>query len=371
MQQGSKIYIVGHTGLVGSAIRRRLEALGYGQLVLRTHSDLDLTRQQAVEEFFGWERLDYVFLAPANVEGPIANNPCPADLLYRNLAIESNIISGAYQAGVKRLLFLDSSCVYPYLIAQPGHEEGPLSGQLESANRARAIVKIAGMEMCNAYNRQHGCRFLAVTPPNLYGCGDTYDAHNSRTVPAMLLNMHRAKVNGEREVVLWGSGDPRREFLYSDDLADVCIFLMGLHDRDFDFLVSSRSGPLINIGGEGDLTVRELAELVAEVVMFRGKLRFDVNKPDGIPGKRFDVARTAIVRSRPQMNIKEGLQWTYNDFLSQTRATKENHFREYPRRTVRDRKQLYVASSTNHGDGDSNCFEAASFSWCFDAPIHE
>lgn len=318
MQQGSKIYIVGHTGLVGSAIRRRLEALGFGQLVLRMHNDLDLTRQQAVEEFFGWERLDYVFLAPANVEGPIANNPCPADLLYQNLAIQSNLISSAYQAGVKRLLFLDSSCVHPYLMPQPVHEEGFLPGQLESANRARAIVKVAGLEMCNAYNRQHGCRFLAVTPPNLYGCRDTYDAHNFRAIPAMILKMHRAKVNGEREVVLGGSGDSRREFLYTDDLADACIFLMGLHDRDFGFLVSGRSGPLINIGGEGDLTVRELAELIAEVVMFRGKLRFDVNKPDGIPGKQFGAGRTAIVRSRPQMNIKEGIHPS-NVFSSEAR----------------------------------------------------
>jgi GDP-L-fucose synthase len=360
MQEGSKIYIAGHRGLVGSAIRHKLESFGYKRLVLRTNSDLDLTRQQAVEEFFAWESVDYVFLASATVGSAARGESCPADMLYRDLAIESNIISSARQAGVKRLLYVDSSCIYPYPIPQSANGEGSLVRQWEDANRARAIARIAGIEMCNAFNSQHGCRYLAVAPPSLYGIRDNYGSYNSNAIPAMIREMHVAKMNGQPEVVLREAAEARREFLYSDDLANACICLMSLPDLDFDVLVSGRSGPLINIGSEHDLSIRDLAELVAEAVMFPGKVRFDTNQPHAIPHGCSDV-RTATLRPCPQMDIKEGLQWAYNDFLFRTRAMKAN-------RTVQGHEQ--VQTELNANDGDSNGPEAALPPWCRDAQLH-
>jgi GDP-L-fucose synthase len=361
MQKESKIYIAGHRGLVGSAIRHKLESFGYKRLVLRTSSDLDLTRQQAVEEFFAWESVDYVFLASATVSAARSES-CPADTLYRNLAIESNIISSAHQAGVKRLLYVDSSCIYPYLIPQSASGEGSLVRQWESANRARAIVRIAGIEMCNAFNSQHGCRYLAVAPPSLYGIRDNYSAYNSNAIPAMIREMHVAKMNGEPEVVLREAAETRREFLYSDDLANACICLMSLPDLDFDVLVSGRSGPLINIGSEHDLSIRELGELIAEAVLFPGRVQFDTNQPHTIPHGCFDV-RTAILRPCPQMDIKEGLRWAYNDFLSRTRAMKAN-------RTVQGPEHVQTELNANDSVGNSNGLEAESPPWCRDAQLY-
>lgn len=331
MHLGSKIYIAGHTGMVGSAIRRRLEALGYSRLSLRTCSDLDLTRQQAVEEFFGWGRFDYVFIARSNGGAPTVDNSFPANLLYQNLAIESNIISSAYQAGVKRLLFVGSGCIVPRFTLH-AQEKGAGSRGVDYASRTYAIAKAARIEMCNAYNQLDGCRFLGVVPPNLYGCRDTYDAHNLRLIPAMMLKMHWAKVNGEQDIVLCGAGDVRQDILFSDDLADICISLMNLDDPDFDFLVSRRTRPLIHIGGENDLTARQLAEIVAEVVMFRGKVRFDVETEDNTNRRPHDLDRNAVLRSRPQIDVKEGLHWVYEDFLSHTRVIAEKRLRESPPR---------------------------------------
>lgn len=364
MDLGSKIYVAGHTGLVGSAIRRRLEALGYSRLALRTCNDLDLTRQQAVEEFFGWERFDYVFLAPTNGGVPTANHPSPTDFLYQNLATQSNIFSSAYQAGVKRLIFVDSSCVSSPLIPYVQEKEAG-SRSVDHARRSDAIVKMAGIEMCDAYNRLDGCRFLGVVPPSLYGCLDTYDARDLRLIPAMIFRMHWAKRNREREVVLPGTGDARREFLFSDDLADICISLMNLDDRGFESLVSHRTGPIVHVGGENNLTVRELAELIAEVVMFRGNVRFDVT--NGATGRPNDLAQKTILRAPPHMELREGLHWAYNGFLSQSGAPREQRWKDCPRKYGSQRPE--TALHGNRGLCESDCPDAASFAWCFSAEI--
>jgi GDP-L-fucose synthase len=311
MQLQAKIYIVGHTGLVGSAIRRRLETLGYGRLLLRTPNDLDLTRQHAVEDFFSWERPDYVFLAATGVGDAFADVSSPADVLYQNLAIEVNLITSAYQAGVKRLLFLGSSCIYPRLTPQHLQEMRLPSEQLESRDRAHAITKLAGVELCAAYNREHGCRYLSVMPSNLYGRGHSYDLHNSQLIPAMIFKIHQAKVTGERKVVLQEPGNQRRGFLYSDDLADACVSLMNLDEPAFDSLLSGSSGPLIGVGGEEDFTMRELAELVAEVVTYRGELLFDISEPDGNTQRLADPDKIETLRWRSQISFKERLRLAY------------------------------------------------------------
>jgi GDP-L-fucose synthase len=368
MQLGSTIYIAGHAGLIGSAIRRRLKALGHSGLVLRKQSDLDLTRQQAVEEFLAWERPDYVFLAPADL-GVAASGRHPAHLLYENLTIQSNIIEAAYQTGVKRLLFVDTSSIDSCPMLSPAGRQDSLPRQLESANRIRAIARTARIEMCSAYNRQRDCRFLVVMPPGLYGPHDTYDLASDRAVSAMIVNMHCAKVNAKREIVLHGPTDLRAEFLYSDDLADACIFLMNLPDHDFDFHLSSRAGPLINIGSEHDLTLPELAELVAEAVMFQGDVRFDTHRLSRARGKQISAAQSAILRSHPQMNIREGLQWAYNDFLSQIRTRDTMCFQQYAQSVGCDGKRLASPECRSRWR-ELESLEAASLSTGSSVGIH-
>jgi GDP-L-fucose synthase len=289
MNLDAKIYVAGHRGLVGSAIVRALRNAGYHDLVLRTRDEMDLTNQAQVEEFFVAERPAYVFLAAAKVGGILANDRYPADFIAQNLLIQTNVIENARKADVDRLLFLGSSCIYPKFAPQPMREDSLLTGSLEPTNRPYAVAKIAGIEMCWSYNRQYGTRFLAAMPTNLYGPGDNYDLVTSHVIPALFRKIHEAKVGSQNEVTLWGTGTPRREFLYSDDLADACLFIMALDRRSFDLLVASEvDAPLINVGSGQDQTIRELAELVADVVGFEGVLTFDKNKPDGSPRKMLD-----------------------------------------------------------------------------------
>src|SRR5688572_9223008 len=281
MDTAEKIYVAGHRGLAGSALVRRLRAAGYSNLVLRTHAELELTDAAAVRRFFEAERPQHVLLAAAKVGGILANDTLPADFIRENLAIQTNVIHEAWRAGVNRLLFLGSSCIYPRDCPQPIKEEYLLTGPLESTNRAYALAKIAGVEMCWSYNRQHGTRYLAVMPTNLYGPGDNYDLQKSHVLPALIRKAHEAKQAGAKELVVWGTGRPRRELLYSDDMAEACVFLLQLQSEDFERLVSPQSLPLVNIGVGTDLTIAELAGLVCEVVRFRGALRFDTSRPDG------------------------------------------------------------------------------------------
>lgn len=316
MNRDAKIYVAGHQGLVGSALVRRLRAHGNGMIVLRNHQELDLTDQTQVRSFFARERPDYVFLAAAKVGGILANSIYPAEFIYQNLLIETNVIHESYRAGVKRLLFLGSSCIYPKHAPQPMKEECLLSGPLEPTNRAYAVAKIAGIEMCWSYNREHGTRFLAVMPTNLYGPGDRYDLQNSHVIPALILKMHEAKVSGADQVTVWGTGTPRREFLCSEDAGDACIFLMNLADQQLDRLVANDdSPPLVNIGCGKDVSIRELAELIADVVGFRGELVFDSSKPDGTPQKLLDISHLTALGWKPSTALREGLAMSYNDFL--------------------------------------------------------
>ena len=320
MELGSKIFVAGHTGLVGSAIRRRLETLGYGRLLLRTSDELDLTRQEGVEEFFSWERPDYIFLA-ATYTGEVTNSCSSADLLYQGLATEFNIITSAHQSGAKRLLFLGTTCFYPRWIQKSFDEASHLFGQMESINRMHDIARTTGIELCDAYNREHGCRFLAVTASNQYGSSRAFDLNNSHLIPEMILKLHHAKVSGEYEVLLPGSANMRRGFLYSDDLANACVSLMNLNNHEFESLVSTPSGPVISIGCEEEFTVRELAQLVADVVMFRGRLRFDTSDPDDDSRILLDVPREKTLRWHSQTSLKERLQQAYKDFMLQTQET--------------------------------------------------
>ncbi len=316
MKPTSKIYVAGHRGLVGSALVRRLKALGYSNLLLRTHQQLDLTNQREVRQFFAEERPEYVFLAAAKVGGILANDTYPGDFIGQNLLIQSNVIDEAHRAGVKQLLFLGSSCIYPKHAPQPLKEEYLLTGPLEETNRPYAVAKIAGIEMCWSYNRQYGTRFLAAMPTNLYGAGDLYDLNNSHVIPAMIRKMHEAKANEADRVVLWGTGTPRREFLYSDDAADACVFLMNLPESELDGIVANRQlPPLVNIGCGEDLTIRELSELIASVVGFEKTLVFDSSKPDGTPRKLLDVTRLTALGWKPRVSLREGLAITYRSFL--------------------------------------------------------
>jgi GDP-L-fucose synthase len=311
----AKIYVAGHRGLVGSALVRALDRLGYRNLLLRTHAELDLTDAGAVRQFFADERPEYVFLAAAKVGGILANSAYPADFIFQNLAIQANVIESAYRSRVKRLLFLGSSCIYPKLCRQPIKEEYLLTGPLEPTNRPYAVAKIAGVEMCWSYNRQYGTRFLAAMPTNLYGPEDRYDLHDSHVIPALLRKMHEAKASEAAEVGIWGSGMPRREFLYSDDAADACVFLMNLPEEQFNRIVTEDSiPPLVNIGCGHDVTIREVAGLIAEVVAFQGRQVFDSSKPDGTPRKLLDISRLTALGWAPQTPLREGLQKTYWDF---------------------------------------------------------
>jgi GDP-L-fucose synthase len=326
MNKNDKIYIAGHRGLVGSALVRRLIAAGHSPqssplspgLLLRTHQELDLTDQAAVDAFFAAEKPDYVFLAAAKVGGIHANNTYPAEFIYNNLAIQTNVIHAAWKHGVKRLLFLGSSCIYPKDCPQPIKEEYLLTGPLEPTNRPYALAKIAGIEMCHAYNRQYGTRYIAAMPTNLYGPGDNYDLANSHVTPALIRKMHEAKQRGAKEVVVWGTGTPKREFLYSEDMADACIFLLNLPDKELNAVLSpdASAPPLINIGCGEDMTIHALAELVAEVVGFKGKLTFDTSKPDGTMRKVMDVTRMRALGWYARTGLKVGLAMAYRDFVS-------------------------------------------------------
>lgn len=309
MQPSSRIYVAGHRGLVGSALLRRLKAGGYANIVTRSHSELDLVDQTAVEKFFAQERPEYVILAAAKVGGILANDTFRADFIYENLMIGANVTHAAYRHGVTKLLFLGSSCIYPKLAPQPLKEDYLLTGPLEPTNEPYAVAKIAGIKLCAAYNRQYGTNFFSVMPTNLYGPGDNYDLATSHVLPALIRKMHEAKTRGEREVVVWGTGTPRREFLYSDDLADACLLLLERHD-------ASDIGELINIGVGGDLTIRELAELVKKVIGFEGEIRMDPSKPDGTPRKVLDVTRLARLGWRARTPLLEGVRTAYEDFLS-------------------------------------------------------
>ena len=321
MDPTAKIYIAGHRGLVGSALMRCLQAQGYTNIVARTHAELDLTDRVATEAFFKAEKPEYVFLAAAKVGGIHANNIYPGEFIFTNLAIQTNVIHAAYLSGVERLLFLGSSCIYPRDCPQPIKEEYLLTGPLESTNRPYAIAKIAGIEQCWSYNRQYGTKSLAAMPTNLYGPGDNYDLANSHVIPALIRKFHEAKERGDKEVVVWGTGMPRREFLYSDDMADACVFLMNRPDDEFNKLLwpagtPSESidvgfAPFINIGTGIDLTIHELAECVREVVDYSGAITFDTSKPDGTPRKLLDITRLNALGWRARFNLKEGLKQTY------------------------------------------------------------
>jgi len=301
MNRDARIFVTGHRGMVGSAIMRRLHAAGYRNLVTRTRMELDLLDQAAVHAFYREARPDYVFVAAAKVGGIHANNSYRADFLYQNLLIEANLIHGAHLAGVERLMFLGSSCIYPRDCGQPIKEEYLLGGPLENTNEPYAIAKIAGVKLAESYNQQYGRRYVSVMPTNLYGPNDNYDLANSHVLPALLRKAHEAKESGAAELVVWGSGNPRRELLHVDDLADACVFLM---ERDY-------AGPLLNVGTGEDLTIRELADIVMDVVGFDGKVVFDRSKPDGTPRKQLDVSRLAALGWQARTSLRSGIRMAY------------------------------------------------------------
>ena len=319
MDKHAKIYVAGHRGLVGSALMRNLRDKGYANLLTRTHAELDLTSQAAVEEFFAVEKPDYVFLAAARVGGIHANTTYPAEFIRDNLAIQTNVIHAAYKNKVKRLLFLGSSCIYPRLAPQPMKEAHLLTSELEPTNRPYALAKIAGIEMCWAYNRQYKTRYLAVMPTNLYGPGDNYHPENSHVIPALIRRFHEARQNNSPSVTVWGTGTPRREFLYSADMADACVYLMNLPDGKFVPLLGQDRNdglaPLVNIGVGEDLTIRELAETVKDAVGYEGAIEFDASKPDGTPRKLMDVARLNAMGWRASTPFSIGIKQAYADFL--------------------------------------------------------
>ena len=318
MSPDALVYVAGHTGLVGSAIVRRLKHNGFTNLVTRGHAELDLTDQAAVRDFFETHRPDYVILAAAKVGGIVANSTYPAEFIAQNLAIQTNVIHEARASGIERLLFLGSSCIYPRDCPQPIREEYLLTGPLESTNRPYAVAKIAGIEMCWAYNRQYSTRYLAAMPTNLYGPGDNYDLETSHVLPALIRKVHEAKINDLPEVVLWGTGRPRREFLYSEDAADACVFLMKLDDVELDRLTNPMldGPPLINIGCGEDQTILQLAELVREVVGYTGRFRCDSSKPDGTPQKLLSGDRLRALGWGPRVTLPEGIRLAYQDYLS-------------------------------------------------------
>ncbi|HSW62587.1 MAG TPA: GDP-L-fucose synthase [Dissulfurispiraceae bacterium] len=322
MDRKSKIYIAGHKGLVGSAMMRNLSKNGFANLLFRTHAELDLTGQSAVNAFFSREKPEYVILAAAKVGGIHANNEYPAEFIRDNLVIQTNVIHAAYQHGVRRLLFLGSSCIYPRLAPQPMKEEYLLTGPLEPTNRPYALAKIAGIEMCWSYNRQFGTKYLAVMPTNLYGPGDNYHPENSHVIPALIRKFHEARVNNSPTVTVWGTGTPRREFLCSDDMADACVFLMNLPDEQFDPLLAADRNdglpPLVNIGTGEDLTIKELAELVKAVVGYAGGIVFDTTRPDGTPRKLLDVRRLNSLGWRKTCRLEAGLELAYRNYQETT-----------------------------------------------------
>lgn len=306
MNKSARIFVAGHRGMVGSAIVRNLQARGYEHVIVKFRDELNLLDQAAVTAFMAEHQPDYTFIAAAKVGGIHANNVYRADFLYQNLVIECNLIHAAHLAGVQRLMFLGSSCIYPKLAPQPLKEDCLLTGPLEPTNEPYAIAKIAGIKLCEAYNHQYGRQYISVMPTNLYGPNDNYDLNNSHVLPALIRKAHEAKQRGDKELVVWGTGSPMREFLYADDLADACVYLM---ERGYD-------GPLVNIGTGTDVTIRELAQTVVDVVGFAGNLSFDTSKPDGTPRKLMDVSRLHGLGWRASTGLREGIALAYQDFLS-------------------------------------------------------
>lgn len=305
MDKKSKIYVAGHRGLVGSAIVRKLQENGYNNITSKTHSELDLTDSYQVEEFFKNERPEYVFLAAAKVGGILANNTYPADFIFENLKIQNNVIGMAHKYNVKKLMFLGSSCIYPKMCSQPIKEEYLLSGYLEPTNEAYALAKISGLKMCEFFNKQYGTNFISVMPTNLYGPYDNYHPENSHVMPALIRRFHEAKINNSKEVVVWGSGTPLREFLYSEDMADACIYLMDTYEGN-DFF---------NIGTGKEITIKGLAEMVKEVVGYEGTLTFDASKPDGTPRKLLDVTRLSEAGWKYKTELRDGIEKAYKWYV--------------------------------------------------------
>ncbi len=316
MEQGARIYVAGHSGLAGSALVRALQAAGYRNLALRRHAELELTDARAVAEFFDRERPEYVFVAAAKVGGILANDTYPADFIRDNLAIELNLIRESARASVKRLVLLGSSCIYPRDCPQPMKEEHLLTGPLEATNRAYAIAKIAGVELCWSYNRQHGTKFLCAMPTNLFGPGDHYDLETAHVLPALIRKVHEAKASGAGSVAVWGSGKPKREFLVSDDMAEACLFLMRLPEAGFAQLVAPGAAPLVNIGAGKDLTIAELAALVADVLGYAGRFEYEPTKPDGTPRKLLDTSKLSALGWKSRMSLREGIGLAYRDFVA-------------------------------------------------------
>ena len=309
MDKGSKIYVAGHRGLVGSALVKRLREEGYSNLVLKTSKELDLRRQADVEAFFAQERPDYVFLAAAKVGGILANSTFKAEFIYNNIMIAANVIEASYRTGVKKLLNLGSSCIYPKFAPQPMKEEYLLTGPLEPTNEPYAVAKIAAIKLCRYYNEQYGTNFISVMPTNVYGPGDNFDLETSHVVPALLRKFHEAKAQGRPFVTIWGSGSPFRELLYVDDLADACVFLMGKYDHQ-------QIGEFINIGTGKDITIKELALLVRDIVGFQGTIKHDLSKPDGTPKKLLDVSRIGKLGWKAGIGLDDGIRMTYEFYRS-------------------------------------------------------
>jgi len=312
--QDSAIFVAGHRGMVGSAICRQLQKNGFTNILVHSHSELDLCDQASVQDFFRKKKIDYVVMAAAKVGGIHANSTYPAEFIYKNLMMESNVIHEAWNAGVKRLLFLGSSCIYPRLATQPVSEEELLSGVLEPTNEPYAVAKIAGIKLCESYNRQYGTCYRSVMPTNLYGPHDNFDLEDSHVIPALLHRIHIAKKNGDSEVVVWGTGDARREFLHVDDMASACIHVMSLSDAAYAEQTSSMVSH-VNVGAGQDITIRELAEIIRDVVGFEGKLYFDSTKPDGAPRKLLDITRLSRMGWKAKIKLKQGLMSTYQWFL--------------------------------------------------------
>ena len=310
----AKIYVAGHRGMVGGAIVRELQSQGFVNIVTRTHNELDLTNQAAVIAFFAAERPQYVFLAAAKVGGIHANNLYRGEFIYHNLMIQNNVIHASFVNGVDRLMFLGSSCIYPKEAPQPIKEEYLLTGPLEQTNQPYAIAKISGIEMCWSYNRQYGTKYLAVMPTNLYGPGDNYHSENSHVIPALIRRAHEAKLRNEPEFVVWGTGTPRREFLYCEDMANACVYLMTLAQDEYDFFLNDARAPLVNIGTGEDIAIAELAEMICEAVGYTGAIVFDPSKPDGTMHKLLDVTLLNSRGWRAKIGLKEGLAIAYDDF---------------------------------------------------------
>lgn len=311
MDKNSKIYIAGHRGMVGSAIKRKLEEQGYSNFVTRSSSELDLRDQSAVKAFFEQEKPDYVFLAAAKVGGILANDTYRAEFLFDNLMIQTNIIHSSYKTGVKKLMFLGSSCIYPKLASQPMNEDALLTGPLEHTNEPYAIAKIAGIKLCDSYRDQYGCNFVSVMPTNLYGPNDNYHPKNSHVLPGLIRKFHEAKIADQKEVIVWGTGTPKREFLHADDMADACVYLMRTYN----------SPGIINIGTGKDISINDLAVLIKEIVGFNGKIVFDHSKPDGTPRKLMDVGKLTSLGWEASIPLKEGIQHVYKNLVENNALT--------------------------------------------------